>query len=138
MEIVIEKLKANYVNGPCGILAGLGVDAEGRTNGVQAEIVAEGVLFRLPDGLVDEAALVAAVAAFDPLACEKKRSALAELAELDPLLPRAVEDLIMSLGIDPATLPDEMRGRLARKSALRAIVVPQAAVFGADLDAEPS
>ena len=49
-------------------------------------------------------------------------AAQAELTELDKWLPRAAEDLIAVLGIDPATLPAEQQTRLARKAELRAIV----------------
>lgn len=46
----------------------------------------------------------------------------AELDSLDRVLPRALEDLIAALGTAESQLPEVMRGRLARKRALRAMM----------------
>ena len=43
-----------------------------------------------------------------------------ELTELDTVLPRCVEDIIVATGIDITTLPQIMQDRLSRKEELRA------------------
>lgn len=45
---------------------------------------------------------------------------LAELAELDRFLPRAVEDSWAASGFDTSSLPAAQRDRLAKKQSLRA------------------
>jgi hypothetical protein len=44
---------------------------------------------------------------------------MAELEELDTVLPRCVEDIIIAAGIDTTKLPQVMQDRLVRKQELR-------------------
>lgn len=51
-----------------------------------------------------------------------KAKAQSELAALDVLLPRCVEDLIDVQGIDKTTLPQIMQERIAKKAAAREVI----------------
>lgn len=48
-----------------------------------------------------------------------KNQILSQLAELDNVLPRCVEDMISSLGMDVTKLPQIMQDRLKQKQDLR-------------------
>lgn len=49
----------------------------------------------------------------------EREKILDELASLDPVLPRCVEDMLAVAGVPIETLPQIMQERLARKIALR-------------------